>query len=138
MSSEDAHLALAQRNQVAIDHLLGKPDDCAEWVVTVAFYKALHLVEAVFCHDGIGHGQNHERRDELLKRNRRYSHIYKHYRPLWAASIVARYLEDRDRNRGDTGYSSFSDYLSVADVQSQMLGHRLREIEKSVAKLRGK
>lgn len=131
MPSETAHLALADRNHAVIEHLLQQPDECAEWVVTVTFYKALHLVEALFAHDGAGHGQSHERRDQLLKANRRYSHIYRHYRPLWAASVVARYLQDPQGK----DYCNFSDYLPVDKVKAEILHHRLRKIEQSVAKL---
>lgn len=131
MPSERAHLALADRNQTVIDHLLQRPDECMEWIVTVAFYKALHLVEALFAHDGLGHGQSHENRDYLLKTNRRYAHIYRHYRPLWAASMVARYLYDP---AGGT-YSTFADYLPPGEAKRQMVDHRLHQIEMSVAKL---
>lgn len=132
MPSEASHLAIANRNQTVLDYLLQKPDGCAEWIVTVAFYKALHLVEAIFARDPkIRHGLNHETRDRFLKTERRYSHIWKHYRPLWAASIVARYLE------GDSGssYTSFSEYLSTDEIKMQLLDHRLRQIEQSVHKL---
>lgn len=133
MPDKAAHLAVAQRNQTVLDYLLQNPDACSEWVVTVAFYKALHLVEALFFHDGQGHGVNHENRDHLLKTNRRYSHIYKHYRPLWAASVVARYLEDACGK----GYSCFSDFIKPDRIQSEFLNHRLHQIESSVHKLLG-
>ena len=67
----------------------------------------------------------------MLKGEPRYQHIYKHYRPLWAASVVARYLENP---RGDS-FRSFADYLSPQDVQQKMIGHHLRQIERSVERL---
>ncbi len=131
MASKEAHLALANRNQAVLEYLLQQPDCCAEWIVTVAFYKALHLVEALFAHDGKGHGHSHEQRDRMLKGEPRYRHIYKHYRPLWAASVVARYLE----NPWGDSFRSFADYLSPQDVQQKMVGHHLRQIERSVERL---
>src|SRR2546421_1473890 len=95
MPTEASHFLLAAHNQDLIDHLLKDIDQFADWVTTVAFYKAVHLVEAVFSRDPhIKHGRTHEHREQCLKSDRRYSNIYKNYRPLWAASTVARYLED--------------------------------------------
>jgi len=131
MPSKEAHLQLAERNQHVLDYLLAEPQKCAEWIATVAFYKALHLVEALFAHHGLGHSHNHEDRDHRLKADRRYHHIYKHYRPLWAASIVARYLCDPQGRQ----FSRFHDYLTPQHLQSQLLDHRLQQVEKSVHKL---
>lgn len=130
MPSEDAHLEVALRNQEAIDYLSAEIGHFSAWVTTVAFYKALHIVEAVFANDPrIGHGQSHEARERHLKTNRRDGHIYKHYRPLWAASMVARYLES-----GGKHYGSFSDYCDPEQVKSEFLSHRLRQIEKSASR----
>ena len=130
MPNKAAHLNLAKRNQVLIDHLLPKINEHSDWITTIAFYKALHIVEAIFQDDPkILHGQNHEGRDFFLKANKKYHHIYKQYRPLWAASIVARYLEN-----GSRSVSSFSEFLSPDRVKSEMLDHRLRQIEISAKK----
>jgi hypothetical protein len=47
MPSKEAHLAIAERNQQCIDYLKQDLSHYAEWVTTVAFYKALHLVDAL-------------------------------------------------------------------------------------------
>jgi len=130
MPSKEAHLAQAQRNQEVLDYLLADPAKCAEWIATVAFYEALHLVEALFAHHGV-HSHNHEDRDHRLKSDRRYRHIYKHYRPLWAASIVARYLCQPDGK----AFSTFADYLPPDRIRVQLVDHRLRQVEKSVQRL---
>ena len=130
MPNKDCHLKLARRNQVLIDHLLPKINDHSDWITTIAFYKALHIVEAIFQDDPrIQHGQNHEGRDSFLKANKKYQQIYKHYRPLWAASIIARYLEN-----GSRSVSSFSEFLSPDRVKSEIFDHRLRQIENSAKK----
>jgi hypothetical protein len=130
MPSEKCHLAVADRNQKAIDFLLPAIADHSEWITTIAFYKAVHLVEAVFTHDPvIRHGINHENREAALKGNKRYAQIWRFYRLLWSASTVARYLQDRDND-----YSSFSEYLSTDDVKTKVLSHWLVQIEASVKK----
>ena len=132
MPDKTAHIALAKHNQDTIDYLLPEIERFSDWITTVAFYKALHLVEAVFAENPkIRHGRNHEARDNFLKHTKKYSNIWKHYRPLWAASMVARYLEDRDTGK-DCG--SFRDFLSPERVRAEMLNHRLRQVEKSTKK----
>jgi hypothetical protein len=136
MPSESAHLTLARHNQELIDHLLREPDRFPDWVTTVAFYRALHLIEAVFANDpAIKHGGDHGKRQEYLKRDRKYAKIYKAYHPLWTAGVVARYLEDRENDRQ---FSSFSKYLTVDQVKNLILAHYLRGIESSVEQLLGK
>ena len=137
MPNEAAHITLARRNQKTIDHLLQNPSAFAEWITTVAFYKALHIVEAIFARDkDTVHGRDHGIRANFLKSNNRYRNIWKHYRPLWAASTVARYLQDSIGTNRE--YTSFSQYLSPERVESEILGHRLHQIEKSAKKLLSK
>jgi hypothetical protein len=136
MPSQLAHLELAQHNQELIDHLMKDPHRFPDWVTTVAFYRALHLVEAVFAQDAaIKHGGDHGSRQRHLKSNRRYAAIYKAYHPLWTASIVARYLEDRETGGG---VSSFAEYLTVDQVKATILNHYLRKVESSVEQLLGR
>jgi hypothetical protein len=77
MASERDHIACANRTQKTIGHLL---QDCAThspWIATTAFYKALHVVEAVFANDStVGHTPDHDQREQTLKRTRKYAHIY--------------------------------------------------------------
>lgn len=130
MPSENTHITIAKHNQATIEYLLPKINEHSDWITTIAFYRALHIVEAIFFRNSkILHGHNHETRDHHLKSNRRYSHIYKHYRPLWAASTIARYLE----KDGDV-YTSFSEYLPSEMVKTEILGHRLHQIEISAKK----
>ncbi|MBN2211949.1 MAG: hypothetical protein JW709_11185 [Sedimentisphaerales bacterium] len=130
MPSESDHINLALRNQQALDTLIAHEQPHSEWITTIAFYKALHLVEAVFARNK-QHSHNHEHRENHLKRDRRWSHIWKHYRPLWAASMIARYLQDE---HGAT-YRTFEDFLPPERVQPELLHHRLSQIELSVKKL---
>jgi hypothetical protein len=124
MPNEEAHLKAANHNQAVIALLLPRLDDFSDWVTTVAFYKALHVIEAVFANDpNIRHGIGHEHRERVLKTTPKYMNLYKFYRPLYSASIKARYLDDPACN--------FAKILTPADVRNTILGHYLRQVEKS-------
>lgn len=128
MPDESTHLAIANHNQAFIELLLPNIADFSDWITTAAFYKALHVVEAVFFNDpAIRHAADHNHRENILKRERRFSHIYKSYRILYSASLVARYLSG--------GHASFSDYLTPDQVHSLILGHHLHQVEKSALRL---
>lgn len=88
MATETEHRQQAQRNQDFLDSI-----DAAkfpEWAVTVAFYKAVHLVELLLAKKSLGHLSGyHSQRNNLLKR--RYPGLWKDYGPLYRFSRVARY-----------------------------------------------
>jgi len=104
---------------------LTDPTSHPEWISTVAFYKAVQLVEAVFdAQDGYScHG--HKTRNARVKENK-YKAFHPHYRVLWSASTIARYLHD---NESDANYSSFSDYMNPSDVQTIIVETRLYKLE---------
>lgn len=129
MASDLDHVALANRNHEALEHLLEQPGRFPEWITTIAFYKALQMVEASFAHTQTGRTSTHGDRLDRLKREKRYQHIFKHYRPLWEASMVARYLSDLSGR----DYRSFTDYMKPEVVVAQIVRHRLRQIENSLA-----
>ena len=133
MPAEPAHIALANRSQCSLSCLINDTEDHSEWITVIAFYKALHVVEAVLARDG-NHSHDHVARDATLKGNPRYDKIYRHYRPLSAAATVARYLA----SPGGQTYKSFADYLSRSDVIDQMVNHHLHQVEKSASKFLGK
>ncbi len=122
-----AHIKQANRNQKAIDHLLTAEDELPEWVTCVAFYKALHLVEAAFACDSQApkqHTCEHTTRNSILRSNNRYKTICKHYLSLHRASLIARYLHDHGKR-----HRSFPDHMDLEKVKSEILGHRLKQIE---------
>ena len=122
MATEANHIALANKNHDVLLHLQKDVDRFPEWVTVVAFYKAVQIVEAVFVHR---HGHcchGHQRRLDALK-SHGYMVLHRHYRVLWAASSVARYLYD---TTNEQSYSSFSDYLSPDKVNKAILRKRLR------------
>ena len=131
MPTTDDHLALARRNKATIDYLLRARDDHFEWIATVAFYAALHFVEAVFFSDDGRHGRNHENREHILKSTRRYQQLHRHYRPLWQASVIARYM---GRSNSDAALL-FRDYMSPDEVEAKLVRHHLVKIEQSATRL---
>lgn len=127
MPNEKSHLALANHNQDLLDQLVPKVEEFPDWVATVAFYKALHVVEAVLaCGNPAQHGVDHPKRERTLKSNHKYKNIYQNYRPLYAASLVARYMKDDQ--------TDFTSYLSPAEVINKLLRHRLHQLERSALK----
>jgi len=132
VSSESDHLALADRNQGAIAFLLTEADNHPDWIATIAFYKAIHLIEALFHRfSTVKHGGNHSNREQILKawRDPRYDDIYKHLMALKQASCVARYLSVQGGGRG--AYTKFEDYMTADGVQKDILGTRLHLLEKA-------
>lgn len=127
MATESEHIALANRNHDALCVLLGADDEHPEWVATIAFYKALQIVEATFAFKSIGHGHGHSKRLEILQYSKHgYASLCKHYEALLEASEVARYLGCRTSS---AGYSSFTSYMPMADVKTDLLQKRLMNVE---------
>jgi hypothetical protein len=129
MSRDVEHIALANRNQEALAYLLAAPSPFFEWVSITAFYKAMHIVEAVFFnHEAppTQHTVTHSDRNHILKI--RYPNLLRNYRPLFNASLVARYLAYEDMSI-DQQYTSFSQYMPANVVRSLLLGHYLVQPE---------
>lgn len=90
MPSRQEHLRVAHENELLIDQLsLDNP--CARgWLSTVAFYAALHYVEAFFSKSGT-HSADHRTRDSNLSRHPETMAIYFEYSELKNLSTRARY-----------------------------------------------
>jgi hypothetical protein len=128
MATELEHLELANRNHEALRALLNAADDHPEWVATIAFYKALQILEATFAAKGLGHSHGHSKRLEIIQDARNgYTSLCKHYEALLEASEIARYLGAR--SSGGAGYSKFSDYMSMDRVRDKLIKKRLMNVE---------
>ncbi len=123
------HIAIANRNHSTLATLLATGAAHSEWVATVAFYKAIHVIEAVFVTTSMGNSVDHEDRTFKLKRDRRFESLFTHYRPLKEASTIARYLQDQHGR-----FKVFSDYLTPERVHSELIRHRLHQIESSASR----
>ena len=123
MATECDHIACANRTHGTILHLLGDLENSSPWIATAAFYKAVHIVEAVFANDpSIRHTSSHGEREQQLKRQRKYESICRHFLPLFRASINARYLPSG---------RSFDDFLSPTAVFEKLVKHHLHQVEES-------
>lgn len=139
VASEIDHIALANRNHDTLLFLCQDVEQHAEWVVTIAFYKAVQIVEAVYAAHRNSHSHSHDARIGDLKRTV-YANLFKAYRPLYAASLVARYLEDSSERKVDSAGSStvkkyhrFSDYMNPDDIVKRLLKKRLDVLEQHAA-----
>jgi hypothetical protein len=125
VATEMDHIALANRNHDVLQHLLQDVESFPEWVTIVAFYKAVQIVDAVLVRNRGRCGHGHHERLESLKAGG-HKQLHKHYRALWGASCVARYLYDSDSRKA---YSSFTDYLAPQQVEKVIVKRRLAGVE---------
>jgi hypothetical protein len=112
MGTKVDHTDKAKQNQDFLSTI--DPVRFPDWVVTVAFYKALHLVEMVFACKG-KHSSNHRNRHDVLKTS--FQDIWRHYLPLYSLSRRARYK-----------------LRSISKPTMEYVLGRLAEVEKLTAK----
>lgn len=130
MASQSIHIATANRFHGTLEFLCDDVSAHAPWIATVAFYKALHVIEAAFAADPkIGHTNCHgERRDALMSATK-YQNVHRHYSALEKMSKCARYLYT------DSGtVATFDKYLPPEKIGEQVLFHRLKQVESSCGK----
>lgn len=77
------------------------------------------------------HCDSHMARNIKLKSTRNLQNIWKHYKPLYDHSLKARYLMPN----GESAESLIVASLGESGVRDKILGHHLRQVEKSVSKL---
>jgi putative flippase GtrA len=112
MPSEADHIAMANTNHCTLLYLLGQHANHPEWIATVAFYKALHLTEAVLHARWGMDSSNHNQRLETVKRMMGVKY-HVNFHVLYQKSRIARYLQDSGSR---TNYSRFTDHLSADQV----------------------
>jgi len=110
MPTAEDHLALTRHNLQVLRHL-STDKQYSDWVVIVAAYAALHVLEAlIFLKDDKRirdkHCSDHGAREDVFKNI--YPTIWKKYRPLFSASKVARYLKI-EGEQGQTFRGYYSD-----------------------------
>ena len=124
MAASQNHIALANKNQDALEFVSRGTHD--EWIATIAFYKAIHLVEAACRNLGSKHCHSHKTRLELMQVKMELKPIYGHFRVLYQASCVARYLHNHDSKMD---YRSFGDYISSGQAYKLLVEGRLKSVE---------
>jgi hypothetical protein len=105
-------------------HLLSN-GDYPDWAVTVAFYKAVHIVEAVFAADLRRDSTSHTDREQTRKIPK-YKEVFKPYTHLFTASRVARYLESHDQGK----FRTFFDFMDLTKVKV-LISKRLYAVEQN-------
>jgi RNase P protein component len=131
MPGQQDHEILARENLKALQFIRTRVDDFPQWATIIAFYSALQVVEALFANEGV-HSDQHTDRNHRLKSEKRYQHIWKHYRDLWNDSLIARYMEDAARSRHGP---LFAVYLTDARVEQTHVRHNLAQVIKSARRL---
>lgn len=86
-----------------------------DWVATVNFYTAVHLVQMLFQAKG-GRSGSHRKRNDTLRKT--YPSIWKHYQPLHAFARLARYW-----------------CMKVTPEHIPYLERRLAKVEKEIDKI---
>ncbi len=101
------------------------PDKFCDWILTGAFYAAVHAIETLIAFDGQPNHTSHESRNHVLKRVKRYEHIWKHYRELYNGSQTTRY------------HPAPNDWIPTVQIKTVWIPNYLYPIENSVQKLIG-
>lgn len=115
MASERDHLAKAAHNEKFLQTI---DEEFVDWQAIVAFYAAVHHVEALFAtkkQDSRGHRE----RNQSLKRE--YPAIYREFYPLYNYSLFVRY---------DCGR------LSRKHVEEELIRKRLPALKQAIARHR--
>jgi hypothetical protein len=118
MPSADQHRKKAESNHRFLETI--SIDDYPDWVVVVAFYSAVHLVECLRAADGNGHSTDHD--DRLQYVQAFHPTIHTAYHQLQNASMLARY-----QSRGD-----FFNQFQPTQVTDLLIGRYLAAIERYV------
>ncbi len=90
MPSEQDHTRQARHNREFLSTFDRDSTPYLDWMVTVVFYTALHVIERYLARKGL-HPADHTARDAYLRRVRGLKPIWSDYRRLKDESIRARY-----------------------------------------------
>ena len=126
MARAEDHIHLANKNDEALRYLLGAYNRFPEWITTLAFYKAVQIVDAL-CVEKRRHAPSgHPDRLDWLQRVKDLQPLYRHFRVLHSSSCIARYLSDKASKQS---YKSFAEFLTPEQVITQLIERRLIPIE---------
>ena len=109
-----AHLLKAERNKkFLLEYLMEILDKCPDWVTIVAFYSALHFVEAFLKKN---HGKDFERHEERHAFMSQYvSEVFSVYYRLYDLGFNSRYKSINDAPSCDEAESAVR--YDLADVK---------------------
>lgn len=115
----DAHIRQWLHNRALAEKI---PASHPDWIVTVAFYSAVHAIDAALAHDGI-FVCNHETRFKAIASTNRMKKIGLLYHPLYNLSRTVRYTADPNL------------WIPAAAIEKQIIRQYLLPIETSVVNL---
>ncbi len=124
MPTAQCHLNLRGRTSQARAFLETRIGDFPEWVVTTAFYEALHCVEQYLALKN-KHFHDHKERNQHLQRQ--FPALWSWYGFLYKESRVARYLEDDGR--------PYIQRMPAAQIQSIVVGTWLSNVKAECSRL---
>lgn len=133
MPSEQSHIIAAQSNHETLRYLLQEADNHLPWIGTVAFYKALHVIDILFAREQC-HPTTHADRMRILAKDNRMKCIFSHFKPLQLMSEKARYLSCCTEVGG---YTRFDSHIPKQRLLNDYLFHHLYQVEQSAFKLLG-
>lgn len=110
-----SHISKAEQNKKFLSgYLLGILDKCPDWVSIVAFYSALHFIEAFLKRN---HGKDFERHeDRHLFMSQFVPEIFSAYYRLYDLGFSARYKSIKDAPTTDEADSVVR--FDLADVEN--------------------
>lgn len=130
MPTELDHVRLANRNHDALFALVEDPGRFSEWIATIAFYKAIHVVEAVLDHSANQHSGSHEDRFDKLRvfcaKNPDAGPMFRNLRWLHRESRLARYLEF-----GSNRVSDYESHQPADGIVKRAVRKRLKPLEQT-------
>lgn len=85
------HQQQVAHNEQVSAYLQQAGDTYLDWVVTVLFYTALHLVDQVLAYNAGRHPRNHRQRHAAMSQQRGLAPLYRDYRELEHQSRRSRY-----------------------------------------------
>jgi len=86
-----AHRQQADHNRAATDYLRLAGDEHLDWVATVTFYTALHIIDQALAHRVRLHPANHRERRLAIQRDPMLRPVFSDYAELEHQSRRARY-----------------------------------------------
>jgi hypothetical protein len=122
MADRQKHIQQWEHNRKLLALL---PPEFPDWLVTCAFYVALHSVDALLAFDKVQRVTSHESRNKVLMHTNRYGAVTKAYMPLYGLSRTVRYLADP------------ASWVPLAEIEKNVIHRYLYPIEKSVQGLMG-
>lgn len=131
MPSEKSHINVANENHQTLKFLLCDIDRHLPWIGTVAFYKALHVVEAALVTSFSVHQTTHGGRLHFLASTNRLKNVHASFHPLYMMSQKARYLDGCTER---AGLARFSNHISSQQMIDHYIKHHLHQVEQSCLK----